>query len=204
MAARSLLICVLIAIGGLAACTGVREVSVADHDARRSALLAVSDWEMRGRIAFQNGQEGGQAKLQWWQTGTASRIRLSGPLGAGTYEINWEPGRVSVTDAGGEQSLEYLGVDAAEQFMRDRLGWSFPAGSTRYWIMGLLDPAAVGQEDIGEDGQLQGLRQHGWDVRYERFAEFDDYALPTKVDMNNGSATMRIVVSRWRLVAADS
>jgi outer membrane lipoprotein LolB len=195
---------VLVAIGGLAACTGVREVSVADHDARRSALLAVSDWEMRGRIAFQNGQEGGQAKLQWWQTGTSSRIRLSGPLGAGTYEINWEPGRVSVTDAGGEQSLEYLGVVAAEQFMRDQLGWSFPAGSTRYWIMGLLDPAADGHENIGKDGQLQGLGQYGWDIRYERFAEFDGYALPTKVELNNGSATLRIVVSRWQLAATDS
>ena len=106
-----------------------------------AGLLALEQWELRGRIAVKNSTDGGQAKIHWRQSGDTSQIRFTGPFGAGAYELLWKPGLVTVTDGRGEQAMEYRGADAAEDFLREQLGWSFPAGSTRYWVMGLADPA---------------------------------------------------------------
>ena len=181
----------------------MRTLQPPEWESRRAELLQLKDWAFNGRIAFKSGEEGGQGKLRWRQASDSSFIRIAGPFGAGAYDLVWEPGRVSVADSAGEQSIEYQGADAAEQFLRDQLGWSFPAGSARYWVMGLLDPAAPGQEVFDEQGALQGISQHGWSISYERFNEFDGFALPRSVTMENGSARLRIAISKWSVPEAE-
>jgi outer membrane lipoprotein LolB len=187
----------------MSACTSVRPTQPPEWASRNLALLELEDWNLRGRMAFKTGNEGGQVKLRWQQVGETSLLRLSGPFGAGAYDLVWAPGRVSVADAKGERSTEYQGADAAEQFLEAQLGWSFPAGSTRYWVMGLLDPAAPGQEQFDEQGSLSGITQHGWNISYQRFVDYDGFALPTRVSMENGNASLRIVISKWSVPAAE-
>ncbi|TDJ42566.1 MAG: outer membrane lipoprotein LolB [Gammaproteobacteria bacterium] len=187
----------------VSACTSLRPVQPSEWVNRQAALLVVDDWEFRGRMAFKSNDEGGQAKLRWQQAGDTSFIHLAGPFGAGAYDLIWEPGRVSVADSGGKQSVEYHGPDAAEQFLHDQLGWSFPAGSTRYWVMGLLDPAAPGDERFDDAGVLLGIKQHGWNINYERFSDFDGFALPTRVSMEKGSTHLRIAISKWTMLAVE-
>jgi len=166
---------------------------------RSAALLAMDSWEMQGKIAVQQADDGGQANMLWRQAGATSTIRLSGPLGSGAHELVWEPDSLSVTDAAGTQTVDYRGERAAEQFMQENLGWSFPAGSLRYWLMGLLNPAAEGLRYFDENGILQGLSQHGWEVSYSRLETFDGYLLPTKMELAYNDAKVRIVAKRWAL-----
>lgn len=188
----------------LAGCTPVRTVTPPAEEARRAELLTMHSWEIRGRIAFKSGAEGGQANLHWQQAGERSLIRLAGPFGAGAYDVIWEPERVSVADAVGEQSILYTGAAAAEQFLQAQLGWSFPAGSTRYWVMGLLDPAAAGEEQRSADGTLVAIQQHGWSVRFERFKDVQGYVLPVRLELSNANANLRMVITRWTLEPAGS
>ena len=182
-----------------AACTSVRTVGPPDWDDRRERLAATDSWQLRGRIAFQNGGDGGQASLSWQQAGEVSRIRLAGPFGAGAYDLLWTPTRVSVADAGGEHALEYTGVGAAERFLQEQLGWSFPAGSVRYWVMGLLDPAAPGDALFSEAGMLTAIRQHGWDIGIDRYVDVDGLQLPARLKMTAGEARLRIAINDWEL-----
>lgn len=188
----------------LAGCTSVRTVTSPVEEARSAELLALQAWEFRGRIAFKSGDEGGQANLHWQQAGERSLIRLAGPFGAGAYDVIWEPERVSVADANGQQSIVYQGTEAAEQFLQAQLGWSFPAGSTRYWVMGLLDPAAAGEEQRAEDGTLLAIQQHGWSVRFDRFKDVQGLALPMRLELSNANANLRVVITRWTLEPAGS
>ena len=188
----------------MAGCTSVRTVIPSDQQARTAELLAMQSWEIRGRIAFRSGAEGGQANLHWQQAGERSLIRLAGPFGAGAYDVILEPERVSVANADGEQSMVYQGAEAAEQFLQAQLGWSFPAGSTRYWMMGLLDPAAAGEEQRSADGTLVAIQQHGWNVRFDRFKDVQGYVLPVRLELDNANANLRVVITRWTLDAAAS
>jgi outer membrane lipoprotein LolB len=192
------LVCLL--LGLLAGCTTVRSVSESeDWAARRAALLLMDSWSLKGRVAIKSDSDGGQARLRWQQAGDSSRIHLAGPFGAGAYDLVWEPEFVSVTDAAGEQSVRYQGAAAGEQFLHDRLGWAFPAGSLRYWILGVLDPRASGQEHFDAAGVLADIEQHGWRVSYDRFSDHAGYVMPTRINVENDRARLRIVISEWSL-----
>ena len=168
-------------------------------DKREQQILGLSGWQARGRIAVKSGDDGGQGSIQWDQKGSSARIRLSGPFGAGAFEIAWNPDTVVVTDKDGEVELAYSGPDAAEQFLTQQLGWAFPAISTRYWILGVLDPDFDGRERFGPDGWLVGIEQNGWSVAYDGFAVRDEVWLPSKIVMENDRARVRLVVDRWTL-----
>jgi len=95
--------------------------------------------------------------MLWRQSGDTSLIRVSGPFGAGAYEIRWDPASLTVTSRNGEYTRDFTGADAAEQFLTEQLGWSFPAISTRYWLLGLPDPAFQSHATRDADGALLSL-----------------------------------------------
>jgi outer membrane lipoprotein LolB len=167
--------------------------------ARQERLLGLAQWEARGRVAIKSADTGGQGSLQWLQTGPVARIRLSGPFGAGAYEINWMPAQITVYSRGTEAALEYVGPDAAEQFLAEQLGWSFPVNSVRYWLLGLADPAAPAAEQADARGRLYELQQSGWIVRYEDYAEGTATWLPRKLVIERDEVRLRFVIDKWLL-----
>jgi len=186
----------------LTGCSGLRPV--ADQplgwDARRSALLQLADWSFRGRVAVRYGSDGGQGGIDWAQVASETRVRVNGPFGAGAWELVWTPTEVVLTRRGEDRSEHYTGPDAAESFMREQLGWSFPAGSTRYWVLGVLDPAFDGLEVFDpEDGDLVRLEQGGWTVSLERFVQQDQLLLPDRLVLENPRTRIRLAISRWAL-----
>lgn len=190
----------LLVVGVAAGCTTLQRAPVLTQDARDADLLAMQDWSLRGRIAVRDAEgEGGQAGVGWQQRGSGSYLDLSGPFGAGRVLLTFEPGRAAAATADGERELEYAGPDAAERFMADQLGWSFPVRSARFWVLGLADPAADADIQRDATGLPVSLRQHGWNIGFERFGEFDGYAMPVKLRLENERFRLRLVVSDWRL-----
>ncbi len=195
----------LLALSGCASLSGDPfDASVIDWSERASRLSSINQWEFSGRLAVKdlvNG-DGTQASVRWWQQAQHSTVRLSGPFGAATQEIHWEPEQVRIVDADGEHAIEYTGAQAAERFLHDQLGWSFPVESTRFWLRALRDPGAPGQEIFSQDGTLIELNQHGWQIRYERYVASDGIMMPSRLVMQSSSARLRIVISKWRMTAA--
>ncbi len=126
---------------------------------------------------------------------------MAGPFGAGGVELTVAPDRVTFSDRSGENSLNYAGPQAAERFMDEQLGWSFPVRSARYWVLGLLDPGYRGDRLFDSEGELLSLQQHGWTVVYDRFAVRNGLFLPAKLEMESPRLRLRVVISDW---VADS
>ena len=168
-------------------------------EARRAQLLQLARWEARGRIAVKTPSGGGQGDLQWEQSGSDSRIPVSGPFGAGAYQIHWTPEALTVASRNGEFRHAYDGADAATAFLREQLGWSFPAASARFWMLGLCDPAAPGEERFDAAGELTGLQQGGWSIVYQRFADVEGQRLPTRITLEGADARVRLVIDTWGL-----
>jgi outer membrane lipoprotein LolB len=190
----------LAAVLALAGCAALRPPAGAvSWEERRARLLGLQEWQARGRIAVKAESGGGQGDLRWQQSGESSRIRLSGPFGAGAYEIERDPATLTVRSRDGEFSRAYSGPDAAEQFLAEQLGWSFPAASTRYWMLGVLDPSFAGEERLGTDGGLAGLSQNGWSVTYERFSEARGLPMPARLTLQSERARVRLIIDRWEI-----
>ena len=168
-----------------------------DWDRRAGMLATEPAWQARGRIAFKAGKDGGSGSMTWAQAGDDARITLSGPFGAGAYEIEWDDERIVVNSKKGEQVAAYTGRDAADRFLEAQLGWSFPARSIRYWLLGVADPEFASERRFDDDGWLAGIEQNGWAVAYSRFDTAGDYYMPGKVVIENDRARVKMVVDRW-------
>jgi len=194
---RSLLV-VLVLASGCALQPTVPGTSVA-WDERQAQLAGLAEWQARGRIAVKSADGGGQGNIQWFQAGAGSRIFLRGPFGFGAYEISWDAESIEVVGKSGEVQVAYSGPNAAERFLRDQLGWSFPAMSLRYWMLSVPDPAFDSYEQYDTEGWLVGIQQNGWSVGYEGFKVWNDIWLPKRVVLNHDGARVKLVIDDWVL-----
>ncbi len=195
---RFLLPLILVSMSGCALRPTISGTSI-EWDVRREALVQLPDWRARGRIAVKSADSGGQGNIQWYQAGSGSRIHLSGPFGAGAYEISWDAESVEVIGKAGDVVMTYAGRNAAQQFLMDQLGWSFPAMSLRYWILGVPDPGFESHEQFDPDGWLGGIQQNGWSIQYEGFEVQDEAWLPKRIVLNNDQARVKLIVDEWVL-----
>ena len=91
-----------------------------------------------------------------------------------------------------------LESDDAWNELEARLGASVPAGSLRYWILGLAAPGEHRWHEPTSDGVVT-LEQGGWRIDYQRYSTEPGARVPVKMSASNGTARVRIVVDRWRL-----
>ena len=202
--ARGWCIVIAVAMAILEGCASRPTVSGSGVDwaERADYLLQLSRWEASGRIAVKSGAQGGQGNLRWVQEGANGHIGLHGPFGVGAYQIDWNDDDLVVTGKAGEVTMAYAGPDAAEHFLADQLGWSFPAHSTRYWILGVADPRFSSRAEFDADGWLVSLEQNGWFVSYDRFIAADGHWMPRKIVMESERARVKLIIDQWRLDSA--
>jgi len=198
---RSFLPMALLGASLLAGCAtrGTISESVQSPALRRATLESLAHWEARGRIALKTAGSSGQGNFAWTQTGDQAVLRVSGPFGAGAYEIRWDPARLTVTSKRGEVAADYTGPGAAERFLDEQLGWSLPVANTRHWLLGLAGADSPAVETVDASGLLAGLTQDGWQVRYGEYRAQGGIAMPHKLVLESAAGRIRLVIDTWQL-----
>lgn len=164
---------------------------------RLAALESLDTWEARGRIALKSPATNGQGNFVWRQTGDRAVLRVSGPFGAGAWEVREEPGRLTVLSARGEVAADYTGPDAAEKFLEEHLGWSLPVRTARHWLLGLAGPDSRAVETREASGLLASLSQDGWQVGYDEYRSHAGIELPRKLVFESAPRRIRLVIDAW-------
>ena len=172
-------------------------------DTRRDELSAIDAWDLRGRIAVKSGDNGGQGRIDWQQRDADAQLRVSGPFGLGAWEIRFNEREIVVTDGQGEVAASYSGPEAADRFLEAQLGWSFPAVSARYWLLGIPAPGRPYRERYDDSGWLVAIEQQGWSVRYDGFSERGPHWLPRRISVENDSGRLRLVLDEFSTLVAE-
>jgi outer membrane lipoprotein LolB len=166
--------------------------------ARQDHLKGLKRWTLTGRMAVQNGREGGTGQLSWAQTEEAYNIQLRAPMGQGTFELAGHPAGVSLR-TGRNQIVR---AAAAEDLLQRQLGWSAPVSGLRYWLMGLPQPGLnVDKLQIDSAGRLTDLEQGGWRISVSQYRPYGRTELPSKISIENGRLKMRLAALDWRIGA---
>jgi outer membrane lipoprotein LolB len=164
-------------------------------NARRDALLALSDWQLEGRIALSAGADGWSGTFTWQQADEDLDFRFRGPLGLGGFRIHGDRERLRVKTMSGDQF--YLTDPEVE--LRERFGWSIPVHSMRYWMLGVPAPGGETAETFNDQQQLALLEQLGWVVQYDVYGGTARTPLPRKLTMQGEGIRIRVVVERWEI-----
>ena len=163
---------------------------------QRAQLLALQQWQLRGRVNVRYYDESHTPRIQWQQNQEQYHIRLWGTFNAGNTEIDGRPGRVTL-----EQDGEVLTAESPEDLILDQLGYELPVSHLEYWIKGVPAPVGEAQLAFDELNQLSSLEQDGWSVVYGDMRQYDQLSLPRRVDVSReaGDVRLRFVGLDWTL-----
>lgn len=182
----------------LAACSTTDTVPPppADWEAHRARLTQLHNWSASGKISLRSPDAVESASLLWRQREGHTRIRLSGPLGAGATEIRSHGDYLEVRRG---DELRLVDMSSREAILRDT-GWDLPLRALPHWLRGLPDPDLPLQALAfdADSGLPSSLSQDGWQLRFEAWGQFDDLPLPTRLAIESGATRVTVLIRRWQ------
>ena len=139
-------------------------------------------WNLQGKAAVTlSDNRGGTVNLEWSRPeATRDRIRLTGPLGAGAFEVFREGEQLFWIDEGVQQPLDLLPLnDEAQTIMA-----TLPLKFVGTWLMGYPDSPA------------------GWEVEITQWQVIEGWQVPRKIEAYRDDISVRLVVLSWEFEAA--
>lgn len=168
---------------------------------QEQALQRLAGFRLSGRLSSGFGLRG---DLRWTQAADGSfQLRVAGPFGARPVDLRSEGEQVVVTSAEGE-----VRTPDPEGYVQQRLGWRFPLGGLRHWVLGRPLPAIdISRLARDEQGRLRQLQQAGWTVDYLEYDRVGEWWLPVLLDARSLDArgepvSLRLRIDQWTPEAA--
>lgn len=197
--ARDFLISFLaFALLGLAGCAAMRREPAAVAD-QQTLVSHLGKWRLEGRIAVRTIQDAWQANLVWEHEGKQDRLRFSGPLSQGVVSIILQEDLIFINEGNG---VERMSRDP-DALLIEKLGFSVPLASLRYWILGVPVPfeesAAM---ELDATGRLRHLQQSDWALDFERYGYWNGVSLPQKILIRNPNLRIRLFADEWIIEGA--
>lgn len=160
-------------------------------------VQSIVRWDIRGRVAIQNGDNGGQVDLFWQQTDHQHYdIKLVAPFGAGTIYLQGRASSVLLTTSDGQSAM----AETADQLLEQQ-GWHFPVSGLRYWLLGIPAPTSEAQLiSWNTQGLLYEMHQDGWRIELRQYKTVADKTLPRKLfisRLDDEELDMRLVIREW-------
>lgn len=165
----------------------------------RTRIETITHFTASGKIALRTAEQAESASLLWQQMGSASHLRLNGPMGLSATTVDSD-GHEVVIRQGDDTSRWSLDDPAIDQRQR----WNLPLQALHYWLKGVPAPDLEVQAlRLEPTSQLpRSLQQQDWLISYEAFAEFEGFTLPTRLKVTRDETSARIILRRWEAIAA--
>lgn len=195
------LIACLAALGGCT--TMVRGNAGGDQAAwgsRQGSLTPLDVWQLEGRVAIDAGRDSYSGTLAWAQDGAALDFQFKGPFGFGGLRIWGGADALTVKTHKGETFT----VTDPERDFGERLGWSLPIRSMRYWMAGIPAPDSPFEAEVDGKGRPTRLVQQGWTVTYAEYQAGQGLDLPKRFTIERDDVRIKVVAERWAFPAGGA
>ena len=158
-----------------------------------AALQGLDNWQAEGKLALRSSEHSESASLLWTQRNGESLLRLSGPMGLNTTTIRSDGQRLQVQRG---DDIRDWDISTPEAIARNT-GWDLPLQALPHWLKGLPAPQGRIEGLQLEQDRLQLLTQDGWEVSYEAYGAFGQLVLPTRLRIQRGDTTARVIIRNW-------
>ncbi len=192
----------LILLSGLSGCAK-KIPSVASNQSppvswqtKQKQLAALKTFEVTGKVGYTHENKGGSASIQWQQQGDQYFIRLYGPLGSESVNIEGYPGQITLTRSNGYTAS----AKSPEALLHKELQWQIPVSGLQHWLKGLPAPEKLDDKPTFDDqNRLTALEQKGWKIKYLSYINLGGIDMPEKITLENGSTKLKFVFKQWDL-----
>jgi outer membrane lipoprotein LolB len=164
----------------------------------QESVLALSDWELSGRLNVRQQNTSDTVNINWQQRDQSFEIRFSGTIGLGAVQVHGSPGQVVVEKAGAETVV----LPDLQALAQNYLGYDFPAAQLLYWVRGVPAPDGLISTTLNADLMLGTLVQadntgRQWQLEYEDYQPVMDVWLPGQIRVTSGDIRLRFLINEW-------
>lgn len=183
----------------LMACTAVvKPPEIVNATANDAKLITLTDWQLRGRMAFKSDTESFSASVRWVQTGDEFEFILSNVIGITLLELDYQEGVANLIVDGNT----YTGSDP-ERLIQEVSQWQIPIQDMQRWIKGLSNNLELTKRD--ERGLLREIIPAGtlnnWQVDYTEYTQAKGVVLPRQLLIIKQQPTISIKfkINQWTI-----
>jgi outer membrane lipoprotein LolB len=146
------------------------------------------------RVIDESGKKkGGSVYFVWQQNNHDYQIILTGPLGQGRTSLVGNAQSVTMQNA----KTGELTAATPEDLFEQSFGWTAPVSYLKYWLEALpATPDAV--RTYNKDGQLQSLREGGWQADFIQYQSINNQIIPQKIMVTGPNLNMTLLISDWQ------
>lgn len=163
------------------------------HLQHLATLDNIQQFSLNGRIGVVTNPRGFSGGIGWQHLPKSDNIEVYSPLGGKVASIVKTPTEVTLTTQEGRN----IQAQDVETLTETTLGWRLPLNGLSDWALGKPTKSKIDASTWDAQGHLTTLKQDGWDISYENYAENSGYFLPSKIVLKSEKLNLKLLVEKW-------
>jgi outer membrane lipoprotein LolB len=164
-----------------------------------ATLANIKVFSLKGRLGVVTQKQGFSGGIEWQhqpykdnQT-SLDNIDVYSPVGGKIANISKTTDGVILTDQKGHS----IKAQDAESLTEMTLGFRLPLTGLSDWAVGRPTASKIDASSWNEQGRLLTLKQDGWDISYENYANNNGVDLPNKIVLKSEQVNLKLLVEKW-------
>ena len=172
----------------LSACAGAPRIPSVTVPPQREAAV----FNLNGRFAVHHLEQRYSGGLRWQHQPSRDELLLQGPLGFTVARVASDARSATL-----ERNGKSYAAQDVESLMQQVLGWGLPLPVLHHWLLGAADTASPSDIERDALGRIAVLRQAGWEVRYQRYADEGAGGLPSRILLRRDDLEVQLLLDEW-------
>jgi outer membrane lipoprotein LolB len=156
-------------------------------------IATLNNWHIIGKLGIRTPTQTRSARLNWQQQQQYVDIRLSTLLGQSVATLKGTNNHLQIKLAGRGE----FNTSEPSALLSRELGWTLPIDMLHYWVRGIPSPQHQAHYQLNEQGLINTLQQHHWQLSFSHYQTLDSQTLPGKIRLQQGDITLTLVIKRW-------
>lgn len=168
-------------------------VSQAAHQQHLAKLAQIKSFALKGRLGVVTQKQGFSGGIDWQHAADTDNVDVYSPVGGKLANISKNATEVTLTKQDGRS----LTAQDAESLIETALGFKLPLSGLSDWALGKPTANNINNSTWDENGRLLTLKQDGWDISYENYADNEGIFLPNKIVLKSEKVNLKLLVEKW-------
>ncbi|MES2580009.1 MAG: lipoprotein insertase outer membrane protein LolB [Pseudomonadota bacterium] len=168
-------------------------MSQAAHQQHLAKLAQIKSFALKGRLGVVTQKQGFSGGIDWQHAVNTDNVDVYSPVGGKVANISKNATAVILTKQDGRS----VTAQDAESLTETALGFKLPLSGLSDWALGKPTTNNINSSTWDENGRLLTLKQDGWDISYENYADNEGVFLPNKIVLKSEKVNLKLLVEKW-------